>query len=69
MAAVVRFNPTATAIQYDGNNDEDVKRVLSDAGIDAAIPANLHEGIYVVVFMGRVYQLTEQQYRSAMGLV
>lgn len=68
-AATVRFNPTATAIQFTGGNAAEVQRVVKEAGIDAAVPASLPVGTYVVVFMGKVHQLNEAQYRSAMGLV
>lgn len=83
LAQIMRFNPTATAVQFDGDEDsfEAIKELLSK--VSAIVPATanktlsiLHNGNrfhvqpgqWVCVFMGAVSVLDEQALRAAIGV-
>jgi hypothetical protein len=69
----IMFNPTAIAMQYDGTQAcaTAIDDELKTQGFDHKVPlaASLKAGMYVVIFMGQVTEMTEHQFRSAQGLV
>lgn len=65
---IIRFNPTATAVQFTGDNEQEVREVVKQSsGKDLQLP--LTAGEFYVSFMGMVYTMDDQQFRAAQGLV
>jgi hypothetical protein len=65
---MIRFNPTAIAIQATGDNREEIDKFFKDY-LPQTQPSYPPAGHWVVLFMGQVHTMTEQQFHAAQGLV
>lgn len=65
---LIRFNPTATAVQFTGDNADEVKDMVQNQLNSSWSGSNLKKGYYYVAFMGQVHELDEQAYHRAQGL-
>lgn len=61
---VLKFNPTASSMQFDGENTERIQEWLKSVGQSEQFTAT--EGDYVVVFLGQTRVLSKEAYHLAM---
>jgi len=61
------FNPTASVVNYNGDNGDVVRDFINRNG--GTFNGSLTKGMHYVIFLGNVVEMTDAQLHAAMGRV